>query len=357
MRKELFEAFQIRGLSIENRICVPPMVCFHWTDESGCVSSRHVEHYRTVAKGGPGLIIQEATCVSRGGRLAMSQLGIWEDRQTEGHRMITEAVHKEGVPVIIQLHHGGMVGVEGIQPGPSAYSCSFNGREIEASELSVEEILQIKQDFADAAYRAYKAGYDGVELHGCHSYLISQFLNKRVNKRKDDYGKPLKFVLDILEEVRKATPSGFIVGIRLGGFEPGLEDAVYHSVELERAGIDFLDISYGFQPEQEIAFPEGWKLADIHYAAKVIKSKVSIPVFTVFGIDSREKAEEVLAETKADMIAVGRGVLINPDWARDAKEGLDVGKCLHCRVCRMRTDYKCAGRQLLEKKRKLRQGS
>lgn len=351
MSKELFEAFKIKGVSIANRICVPPMVCFNWTDESGYVSSQHVEHYRTVAKGGPGLIIQEATCVSKGGRLGMSQMGIWEDGQTEGHKHIAKAVHKEGCPIVMQIHHGGLVGVEGVHPAPSNYSCTFNGREIEAFELSKDDIHRIKNDFAAAALRAYTAGYDGVELHGCHSYLISQFLNKKVNKRTDEYGEPLKFILDILKAVQDVTPSEFIVGIRLGGFEPELEDAIRYGVELEKAGIDFLDISYGFHLEQKVVIPQNWNLADIHYAAKAIKDMVSIPVFAVYGINSKEKAEEVLRETGVDMVDVGRGVLVNPNWANDAKAGLDLGRCLNCKICNMRTDYKCAGQMLLEKKR------
>ena len=136
-------------------------------------------------------------------------------------------------------------------------------------EMTREDIKSIQNDFIEAARRAYEAGYDGVELHGCHAYLISQFLNKKVNKRTDEYGKnPEKFVIEIIDGIRKVTPKEFIVGIRLGGFEPTIEDGIHYAKVLEKNGIDFLDISYGFMSEQEMHVNEEYKYSNAVYAAQ-----------------------------------------------------------------------------------------
>ena len=162
-----------------------------------------------------------------------------------------------------------------------------------------EDIKSIQNNFIEAARRSYKAGYDGIELHGCHGYLISQFLNKKVNKRTDEFGDiPEKFVIEIIEGIRKVTPKEFIVGIRLGGFEPTIEDGIHFAKVLEQNGIDFLDMSYGFSSEQEMIVNEKYKYSNAVYGAEKIKEEVSVPVFAVNGITSVEIAEEILNETK-----------------------------------------------------------
>ena len=218
-------------------------------------------------------------------------------------------------------------------------------------EMTIEDIKSIQNDFIEAARRAYEAGYDGVELHGCHGYLISQFLNKKVNKRTDEYGNnPEKFVIEILEGIRKVTPEEFVVGIRLGGFEPTIEDGLHYAKVLEKNGIDFLDISYGFFSEQEMHVTEEYKYSNAVYAAEKIKEEVSIPVFAVNGIYSAEIAEEILNETNVDIVDIGKGALINPNWANDAKEGKDTGKCLSCAKCMWFGQSKvCPGKVIFDK--------
>ena len=254
--KTLFETLTLKNLTIKNRICVPPMVCFNWSDESGIVSDKHVAHYRAVAQGGPGLIIQEATCIDPVGRLANSQLGIWCDEQIPGLKRIVDAVHEEGVPILVQIHHAGIMGLTNPAPCPSAYEFERRDFVQKGAEMTLEEIAELRRNFAEAARRAQKAGYDGVELHGCHSYLLCQFLNSRVNKRTDKYADGMVLVEEILQDVRKATGPDFIVGIRLGIFEPGLADGIAHAKRLAELGIDFLDLSYGFGPESDCEKPE-----------------------------------------------------------------------------------------------------
>lgn len=350
----LFTSWNLKGLEIKNRICVPPMVCFGWTDDSGMVTEKNIDHYRQIAKGGAGLVIQEATCISRQGRLSGDQLGIWDDAQISGLRKITEAVHEEGVPIFIQIHHAGVVSSEEDRVCPSEYTVKHKDMEKHARALTVDEIHEIEQEYIQAARRAYEAGYDGVEIHGCHSYLLSQFMNRRVNRRTDEYNADdMQILKNILEGIRSVVPEKFVVGIRLGAFEPTIEDGIAHAKWLEAHGIDFIDVSYGFSQDADPVKPEEYPFAAAVYGGKRIKEAVSVPVFAVYGIQNGKMAEEALEDTKCDMIDIGRGVLVNYNWANDVKEGNDPGKCLYCEKCIWRAQTKiCAGKVLLERMRK-----
>lgn len=347
--KKLFTEFTIKNLKLKNRICVPPMVV-GLTDD-GYVKPENVDRYKELAKGGPGLIIQEATCINMDGRLSKKQLGIWEDEQIEGLKSIVNAVHSENCKIFIQIHHAGVVGISKKPICPSPYKYNGFGRSVVGREMTTEDIKAIQNDFVEAARRAYEAGYDGIELHGCHGYLISQFLNSNINKRTDEYGKaPEKFVTEILDGIRKVTPEEFIVGIRLGGFEPTIEAGLQHAKAFEEHGIDFLDISYGFSSEQDMHVSKEYKYSNAVYAAEKIKEAVSVPVFAVNGIYSADTAEGVLNETNVDLVDIGKGFLINPNWANAAKEGKDTGKCLKCAKCMWFGQSKvCPGKVMFEK--------
>lgn len=347
--QRLFSSYKIKNLELKNRICVPPMVV--GLTEDGYVTQENIERYKALANGGPGLIIQEATCINIDGRLSPKQLGIWADDQIEGLKNIVDAVHSEGSKIFIQIHHAGVTGISENPLCPSAYEYNNYGRTVVGREMTLEAIKSTQRDFIEAARRAYEAGYDGVELHGCHGYLISQFLNKKVNKRTDEYGaNPEKFVTEILEGIRKVTPEEFIVGIRLGGFEPNLEAGLHYARVFEESGIDFLDVSYGFFSEMEVQVTEGYAYSNAVYAAEKIKEAVSVPVFAVNGIYSAQTAENVLKDTKVDLVDIGKGFLINPNWANDAKEGNDTGKCLGCTKCMWFGMSKaCPGKVIFEK--------
>lgn len=353
MTKKLKDKFMIRNTEITNRICIPPMVIFGYSDESGMVSDKNVEHYRALAKGGPGLIIQEATCITRDGRLSANQLGIWSDEHIDGHRRISEAVHAEGKCIIMQIHHAGVVGISENPMCSSDYSIEEPEFVKKGHEMTLDEIEEIIQAFIDGARRAYVSGYDGVELHGCHSYLLSQFFNSRVNVRNDKYRDPMEFVKRIISGIRMVTNNNFILGIRLGCFEPTLEAGISHAKALEKAGIDFIDVSYGFTRESEPVCPLDWKYMDVIYAAGEIKKNVSIPVFAVNSICTPEEAQGVLNSADVDMVDIGRSALVDPDWANKALEGKTPGKCLHCVKCQWRIDKnKCAGRLVMKSKAK-----
>ncbi|MFT8347567.1 NADH:flavin oxidoreductase [Clostridium saccharoperbutylacetonicum] len=348
--KKLFSEFNIKNVKVKNRIFIPPMVLS--LSNEGYVTSNNIEHYKRLAKGGAGLIIHEATCVNPNGLLSEGQPGIWNDDQINGLKTIVNAVHEENVPIFIQIHHAGVGGISENPICPSPYEYKTSTKSVVGHEMTIEDIKSIQNDFINAARRAYEAGYDGIELHGCHSYLISQFLNKKVNKRTDEYGaNPEKFALEILEGIRKVTPKEFPVGIRLGGFQPRIEDSLHYAKIFEEHGIDFLDISYGFSIEQEVEEIPDYKYALPIYAAEKIKAEVSIPVFATWGINSPGLAEDILLNTKVDLVGIGRGALINPNWANDAIAEKDTGKCLECKKC-MWFGYSkvCAGKVLFEKK-------
>ncbi len=348
----LFEPLKLRDLTVKNRIAVPPMVVYHWADDTGYATDRQVDHYRALAQGGAGLIIQEATCVTRHGRLADSQLGIWEEGQVEGLKRITDAVHQYGTPILVEIHHAGVFGFMADTVCPSDITCTVKGETKQARALTLVELHTLQQAFVDAAVRAARAGYDGVELHACHNYLISQFLNREVNKRADAYGAhPALFALEIIREIRQRAPESFIIGIRLGAFEPTLADGIAHAVEFAESGVDFLDISYGFDQRSEPFKPEDYRFSDRIYAAAEIKKRVPVPVFAVGEIASAQWAEKILSETGIDMVDIGRGSLVNPNWANDAKASHDTGSCLYCHTCMWRVNSdKCPGRLSFNKR-------
>ena len=337
--KTLFEPLVIRNTTIKNRICLPPMITF---GSGAFAGEERKNHYRQIAEGGVGLIIVEATCVTEEGQLGLGQMGIWDDKQIEGLKGIADAIHQAGSTAVIQIHHAGVVGID-THLCPDAYVLN---PDVTGKKLTLEEITAITDAFIQAGRRAYLAGFDGVELHGCHSYLISQFLNNRVNKREDIYGtNPEKFVLDIIKGFRNLVSEDFILGIRLGAFEPTLEDGIRHARMFEEAGIDFLDISYGFTREHEPFAPEGFPYQDIIYAAGEIKKQCHVPVFAVNQIRTAEQAQGVLDLTDVDMVDIGRAMLVDYQWANKVKTGSTPDPCLGCKTCRWYPDgAKCPGR-------------
>lgn len=355
----LKERVKIKNLWTKNRIAVPPMVCFHWSDDNGHVTDKNLKHYSDMAAGGAGLIIAEATAVTKRGRLHETQLGLWEDSQTEGWKRLADAVHKYEVPFFVQLLHAGVSGIDKNADCPSDYIRRDGNGELrsEGREMSAGRIREVIDDFVRAAVRAQRAGLDGIELHGCHSYLICQFFNRNINRREDIYGQRReKFALDILQGIRESCGEDFVAGIRLGAFEPDLEDGIRNALLLDGKA-DFLDVSYGFDGESAPCRPEGYPFSEAIYGAQEIKKRLpDMPVFGVDGITDAESAEQALQCSGVDMIDVGRGFLVNPDFGNAALEGRDCGKCLHCRpACRWSPflndgTVQCPGRNLFPRR-------
>lgn len=244
----LFSNITIKGHEIKNRIVVPPMVCFGWTDDSGIASRAHIEHYTNLAKGGAGLIILEAHSIQKNGRLSNDQLGIWSDDHIEGLKSIADACHKYGAIVLVQIHHAGFKVPRSVAELTVAPS-SFDKDGHNASELKLEEIREIQENFVLAAKRAELACLDGVELHGAHGYLIDQFVSPVINKREDKYGGTLisrmTFANEIIEKIKTQVSQNFILAYRIGGNAPNLDNGIEVAKELQRLGIDLLHVSAG----------------------------------------------------------------------------------------------------------------
>ena len=353
--KRLFTSWSLKGFPIKNRIGVPPLVIYTWSDDTGHVVDKEVEHYRALVNGGAGLVMQEATSVSRAGRLTLDQLGIWEDGQIPGLRCIVDVLHSAGMPAILQLSHAGILaaGAPENQVSPSAYRCFGNGKDRIGRKLTIPEIHEIEQQFIDAARRAAAAGYDGAELHCCHGYLLSEFLNSRMNRRTDEYHAAGRLILKrIITGIRAVTPPSFILGIRLGAFEPGLAEGVANAQWLEAQGMDFIDVYVGCDWAMDPETPKDYPFRPSIYGAKCIRQAVSIPVFAAHGIHTGPQAEAVLEDTGADLAVIGRSSLVNPSWGSDVKAGRDPGRCLECPNCMWQINPdKCPGMLLLKKER------
>ncbi|MBI4181221.1 MAG: NADH:flavin oxidoreductase, partial [Chloroflexi bacterium] len=203
----LFDAIEIRGLRLKNRLVMAPMATNMATEE-GEVTERHLKHYTTRARGGVGLIILEHTYVSRDGRLSSSQMGLYHDKLIPGLSQLVKAIHSEGAKVVIQITHGGAKtssNITGKQPFGPSNIIPPRSKEI-PKEMTLPEIKTVVTAFGEAARRAIDAGCDAVELHGAHGFLLCQFLSPYTNQRNDKYGGDmigrLRFPLEVIKEVK-----------------------------------------------------------------------------------------------------------------------------------------------------------
>ena len=345
---DLFSEMNIRNMRVKNRIVMPPMVCFGWAGEEGLVTENNVKHYKARAKGGVGLIIVEATCVSRNGRLADRQLGLWSDAQIEGFSQIARECHQYGARVLVQIHHAGLAtprSVSNDRVAPSEYEGQSNIRELNLSAraLTIKEIKAIQTDFIAAAVRAKKAGLDGIELHGAHGYLISQFFSPFVNQREDSYGGNLegrtRFATELIAGIRNVTGEDFIIGCRMGSNEPDLQTGIKIAQRLEKSGIDVLHISTGMttfiktNSTESQSVPPDFKYNWIVYGGTQIKRNVKVPVIVVNGIRTPEQANYLIKHNLSDFVALGKGLLVDPEWANKAQRKQNVTACIDCKAC------------------------
>lgn len=327
---------QIGSKMIKNRITFAPTVKFDWTDNSGIAIERFAQHYEDRAKGGTGMICVEATCIDPKGRLAPSQLGLWEDSQIEGHRAITDACHQHGAAVLVQIHHGGY----NTHPecGPSKGPSVVKWRDRTTEELTLEEIYIIRTQFIEAAARAKKAGYDGVQLHACHAYLLNQFVSPSMNQRTDEYGgsteNRVRLSCEIIRGIHEACGRDFIVSARTTGAEPTLEEAWAVADALIEAGADYLQVSSGIGPD-EINYPDALPYNRIAWLGTQMHAHVQgrVPVSVVNGILKPEQARYLIDHNLADTIDSARALLADPNWANGVTDGADYVYCRNCKVC------------------------
>lgn len=338
----LFTPHKIKKVELKNRVVLPPMVCFTFADANGFVSEKNINHYKAIAKGGAGLIIVEATCINKNGRLSPEQLGIWSDDYIEGLSKIVQACHKHGAKVFIQLHHAGLRVSKAINED-TITSSDYDDGKISAREMTKEEIQTIKEDFINGAVRAEKAGFDGIEFHGAHSYLFTQFFSEKVNKRTDEYGgsleNRLRFVKEVLEGVKQKVNEDFVVGIRMGSNENDLETSIEMAKRFEAMGMDYLHVSTGFDNTKiNVEIPDSFPCNWIVYGGTIIKEHVSIPVIGVNSIKTPEQAQYLIQNNLLDLVAIGRAHLADYDFTNHVEEGVPIIECLGCRPCKWFTN-------------------
>lgn len=327
---------KIKDLELKNRIVLPPMVCFGYSDNN-FVSEKNIRHYENMAKGGSGLIIVEAAAVSKKGRLSADQLAIWDDQYVDGLSRIVEVCHENHAKVFVQIHHAGLRAPEDVTKDTVSASDYSKGK-VSARALSQDEIDAIHQDFVDAAIRAQKAGFDGIELHGAHGYLFTQFFSKKVNKRADHYNgsldNRLRIVRDIFNDIKKQVSDDLIVGIRMGCNENDLETSIFMAKAFEKMGMDFLHISTGFDNSPiAVNIPEDFPCNWIVYGATKIKEHVNIPIIAVNEIKKPEQARYLTDHNLVDFVAIGRAQLADPHFTNHIKDD-SIIPCLSCKPCR-----------------------
>ena len=308
----------IGELTVPNRLVMPPMQTNKTAD--GRVTDELAAYYRERAVGSrPGIIITEHSCILPDARAAAKQLMIASDDMIPGHRRLTDAIHEGGCRAFVQLNHAGSNGI-GTPVSASNVNIPLKKLLKRPKELTTEEIRSVEEAFAAAALRAVKAGYDGVEIHCAHGYLLDQFWSPITNKRKDEYGgsteNRLRFLTETVNAVRQAVGGDVPIAVRLGGADylPGGNkeaDAVKAAVILEKAGVDLLDISGGMCFYMRPGHSEPGYFSSM---TEKIKAETSVPVILTGGIKKPGDAELLLARGKADLIGVGRALLKNALW-------------------------------------------
>jgi len=324
---KLFSEIKIKNLDIKNRIVMPPM-CMYCAKEDGKVTPWHIQHYATRAIGGTGLIIVEATGVCPEGRISSNCLGLWNDNQIEGMKQLVDTVHEYGAKIGIQLNHAGRkctasnVVVEA--PSPIA----FDENSVVPVEMSIDDINATVEEFKSAAARAEEAGFDVIEIHAAHGYLLNEFLSPLTNKRIDEYGgskeNRVRIVGSVLDAVKEVWPDDKAICIRVTAedYQDGgnkAEDLAEMINMIKDKGIDVVHVSTGgvvsVLPD---VFP-GYQIPH----AEIIKTETGLPVIGGGLITEAEFAEELIAEQKCDMVYVGRLLLRNPYWPLNASVELD----------------------------------
>lgn len=341
--KHVFSPLTVKHLTIPNRLVVAPMVT-NYCNNDGTATERYVRYHETKARGGFGLIITEDYAVTPRGKGFVDVAGLWNDGQIAGHSQLPPRVHAAGAKIFAQIYHCGRQTsstVTGATPeAPSAIPDPFN---IEVPrELSIEEIERIIDQFGDCALRAKKCGFDGVQLHGAHGYLLSEFMSPYANKRTDEYGGPLlnrlRFPLAVIKNVREKCGGDFILDYRISGdeFVSGgrtIEDTKTIVPFLVDAGLDMIHVTAGvYFSVNEFIPPQYMRHANLADLAAEVKKVTDVPVVTVCRVNDPYIAEELIASGKADMVAMGRASLADPDLPRKAGEGRfeDIRHCIGC---------------------------
>lgn len=323
---KLFSNYRIKDLELRNRIVMAPM-CMYSADDDGKAKEWHELHYASRAVGGVGLIIQEATAVESRGRISSNDLGIWDDSQIEGLKKIVDTCRKYGAKIGIQLGHAGRKceaeSERIIAPSPVAFSDEYRV----PNEMTKSEINEVIKAFQNAAERCVEIGYDIIEIHGAHGYLINEFLSPLTNNRTDEYGgskeNRARFLKEVVQAVRNVWSVEKPLLLRVsaedyaeeGNHPEDLADLI-NLVKGE--GVDLINVSSGGVVS---IVPKAFQGYQVKFA-EIIKEKTNLPVVAGGLIIEPHMAEEILQNERADLIYFGRVLLRNPYWSLHADNEL-----------------------------------
>lgn len=343
----LFESFNLAGLKLKNRI-VRSATYEKRADEDGFVTDSIIELYETLTKGGVGLIITGNALVHPTGRTISQMLCVHSDRYIKGLERLAKAVHELDGVIFLQIVHGGRQSLPILLGGqmPMAPSAVYDpSTEVMPREMTDEEIWNMIDSFADAARRARLAGFDGVQIHGAHGYLVSEFLSPHTNRRDDYWGgdeeRRFHFVEELYKAIRREV-GDFPVIIKMnaddgldGGLKP--DEALRVAKRLEALGIDAIEVSGGmYEAGKKTARPDILKPRDEAYfrdSARLFKRNLNIPVILVGGIRSRSIMEDVLKRRDADLISLSRPLIREPDLPEKMRLGKEKADCISCNGC------------------------
>lgn len=341
--KELFEKTRINQMELKNRF-VRSATWEGLANPDGSCSGKITAIMEELARGQVGLIITSHAYINPKGQASLGQLGIYNRNLIESYKEMVEKVHQQGSKVILQISHAGGRGIHNNSIGPS----DFNFQTYHCREMTLKEIAEVILDFKDAAIRARDAGFDGVQIHAAHGFLLSQFLSPFFNKRIDYYGGSLenraRIILEIIQAIRSELGNQFVVIIKInsddyidGGFKS--EEMVQAAELFERAGLDAVEISGGTsigKYSSSRIIKDGGKKEEIYYldAAKLYKKRISIPLILVGGIRSYEVARKLIEEGIADYISLCRPLIREPNLVKRWKAG-DTRRstCISCNKC------------------------
>ncbi|VVE61284.1 NADH:flavin oxidoreductase [Pandoraea anapnoica] len=340
----LFSPFELKSAKLRNRIAIPPMCQYSAVD--GVTNDWHLAHYASLARGGAGLVIVEATAVSPEGRISPGCTGLWNDEQTAGMARIAAAIKSHGAVPGIQIAHAGRkasanrpwegddhIGEDDPRGWPtiSPSAVAFGGDLGKVPKaMTLDDIARVKADFVAAARRALAAGFEWLELHFAHGYLAQSFFSLHANHREDNYGGDLagrsRFLLETLAAVREVWPEHLPLTARFGviEYDGRDEETLTESITLVRqmreGGLDLLSVSVGFStPNANIP----WGTPFLAPISERVKKEAGIPVASAWGIDDPVVANRIVADGQLDLVMVGRAHLANPHWPYFAARELD----------------------------------
>ncbi len=324
MKTKLFEPYQMKNVTLKNRIVMSPMCMYSSTGQKGFVEDFHFTHYISRAVGQVGLIMIEATAVTPQGRISAQDLGIWSDDHIFKLRKLVTSIKAYGASTAIQLAHAGRkstVDGEIIAPSPLSFDETYKT----PKAMTKEEITETIHAFQKGAKRAKEAGFDIIEIHGAHGYLINEFLSPLSNKRDDEYGgsaeNRYRFLGEVIDAVKMVWDGPLFVRISASDYHPeGLQitDYIQYAQKLKEQGVDLIDVSSGAVVPAKINVFPGYQVK----FAETIKEKARIATGAVGLITNGLQAEEILQNNRADLIFIARELLRDPYFPRTAAKEL-----------------------------------